>query len=63
MSKKIISLILVFAIMFFLLQLNVLAASVPLGSVTVNVTKEKIAPGEEVTVNIEFGTELRCIYI
>ncbi len=63
MSKKIISLILVFAIMFFLLQLNVFAASVPLGSVTVNVTKEKIAPGEEVTVNIEFGTELRCIYI
>ena len=28
------------------------------GSVTVDVTKEKIAPGEEVTVNINFGTDL-----
>ena len=28
------------------------------GSVTVDVTKEKVLPGEEVTVNINFGTEL-----
>ena len=28
------------------------------GSVTVDVTKEKVLPGEEVTVNINFGTDL-----
>lgn len=32
--------------------------SIPLNSVTVDVTKEKIEPGENVTVNINFGTEL-----
>ena len=63
MKKKIISIMLILSIMLFLLQLNVFASSIPLESVTVNVTKEKIAPGEDVTVNINFGTELRIIYI
>lgn len=49
--------------MLLILGLNVFAASVPLNSVTVDTTKEKISPGEEVTVNINFGTELRSIYI
>ena len=49
--------------MLLLLGLNVFAASVPLNSVTVDTTKEKIAPGEEVTVNINFGAELRSIYL
>ena len=63
MKKKIISIMLILSIMLFLLQLNVFASSIPLESVTVNVTKEKIAPGEDVTVNINFGAELRIIYI
>lgn len=63
MKKKILSFILMLSLIFFLLQINVFAASVPLGSVTVDLTKEKLAPGEEVTVNINFGTELRSIYI
>ena len=49
--------------MLLLLGLNVFAASVPLNSVTVDTTKEKIAHGEEVTVNINFGAELRSIYL
>ena len=63
MKKKLLCFILILLLMFFLLQINTFAASIPLGSVTVDVTKEKIAPGEEVTVNINFGTELRNIYI
>ena len=63
MMKKLISFVLVLSIMLLILGLNVFAASVPLNSVTVDTTKEKISPGEEVTVNINFGTELRSIYI
>ncbi len=63
MMKKLISFVLILSIMLLILGLNVFAASVPLNSVTVDTTKEKIAPGEEVTVNINFGTELRSIYI
>ena len=61
--KKLISFVLILSIMLLILGLNVFAASVPLNSVTVDTTKEKISPGEEVTVNINFGTELRSIYI
>ena len=61
--KKLISLVLILSIMLLLLGLNVFAASVPLNSVTVDTTNEKIAPGEEVTVNINFGAELRSIYL
>lgn len=61
--KKVISFVLIMSILLFLLELNIFAASAPLNSVTVDVTKGKIAPGEEVTVNINFGTELRSIYI
>ena len=58
MLKKIISIITIFAIAIFALQMNSYAASVPLNSVTVDVSKEKIAPGEEVKVTINFGTPL-----
>lgn len=58
MTKKILSIIAILALLFLTLQINVFAASVPLGSVTVDVSKEKIAPGEEVTVTINFGTDL-----
>ena len=61
--KKLISFVLILSIMLLLLGLNVFAASVPLNSVTVDTTKEKIAHGEEVTVNINFGAELRSIYL
>ena len=56
--KKLLSIVTIFALILFLFQINVYASSVPLGSVTVNLSKEKIAPGETVKVNIEFGTEL-----
>ena len=58
MTKKILSVIAIVALIFCTLQFNVYAASIPLNSVTVDVSKEKIAPGEEVTVTINFGTEL-----
>ena len=56
--KKIFSFILAILLVFCIFQLNVNAASIPLNSVTVDVSKEKVAPGEEVTVNINFGTNL-----
>lgn len=56
--KKLFSFILAILLIFCIFQLNVNAASIPLGSVTVDVTKEKVLPGEEVTVNINFGTDL-----
>ena len=56
--KKILSFFTVFALILILFQINVYAASVPLGSVNVNLSKDKIAPGETVKVNIEFGAEL-----
>ena len=58
MTKKILSVIAILSLLFFTLQFNVYAASVPLGSVTVDVSKDTIAPGEEVTVTINFGTDL-----
>ena len=58
MTKKILIIVAILSLLFFTLQINVFAASVPLGSVEVNVSKAKIAPGEEVTVNIDFGTPL-----
>ena len=58
MTKKILSIVAILSLLFFTLQINVFAVSVPLESVKVNVSKDKIAPGEEVTVNIDFGTQL-----
>lgn len=58
MLKRIISILIIITIALTIFQINVKAASVPLGSVEVNVTKENIKPGEEVTVNILFGTPL-----
>ena len=58
MTKKIIGIIAILLLLFFTLQVNIYAASIPLNSVTVNLSKEKVAPGEEVTVTINFGTDL-----
>lgn len=58
MKNKLLFITLIIIAMFFILQINVNAASVPLGSVTADLSKEKIAPGEEVTVDIHFGTQL-----
>lgn len=58
MGKKFISILLFVLLFFGLFQIQVNAASVPLGSFDVTVSKEKIAPGEEVTVNVNFGTDL-----
>ena len=58
MTKKILIIVAILSLLFFTLQISAFAASVPLGSVAVNVSKAKIAPGEEVTVNINFGTQL-----
>ena len=58
MTKKILIILAILSLLFFTLQISAFAASVPLGSVAVNVSKAKIAPGEEVTVNINFGTQL-----
>ena len=58
MTKKILNIIAILALLFFTLQVSVHAASIPLNSVTVDVSKDKIAPGEEVTVTINFGTDL-----
>ena len=58
MGKKFISILLFVLLFFGLFQIQVKAASVPLGSFDVTVSKEKIAPGEEVTVNVNFGTDL-----
>lgn len=56
--RKIFSFILVILLISCIFQINANAASIPLGSITVDVSKEKIVPGENVTVNINFGTEL-----
>ena len=54
--------ILIFVTVLFLaiaiMQTTIYAASIPLNSVTVNISKDKIEPGEEVKVDINFGTEL-----
>ena len=56
--KKILSLFIALVLIIFVFQINVFASSIPLDSVNVNLSKDKIAPGETVKVNIEFGTEL-----
>lgn len=54
--------ILIFVTVLFLaiaiMQTTIYAASIPLNSITVNISKDKIEPGEEVKVDINFGTEL-----
>ena len=56
--KKVLSLFIALVLILFVFQINVFASSIPLDSVKVNLNKDKIAPGETVKVNIEFGTEL-----
>ena len=58
MLKKIISVIAIVLITMLAFQLNVFATSIPLNSVTVDVSKEKVVPGEEVKVTVNFGTTL-----
>lgn len=56
--KKTLSFIVIFLVIFFTFTISANASSIPLGSVTVSLSKTKIAPGEEVKVQIEFGQEL-----
>ena len=56
--KKILSIITIFAILLCIFKVNVYAASVPLNNINVNLSADKIAPGETVKINIDFGTEL-----
>ena len=58
MKKKILCFALILFLILCIYQIRIFAASVPLGTVTVNVTDTKIEPGQEVTVNIDFGTTL-----
>lgn len=58
MGKKFISILLFVLLFFSIFQVQANAASIPLGSFDVTVSKEKIEPGEEVTVNVNFGTDL-----
>ncbi len=58
MTKKILTFFITLILVLFLLQINIYAASVPLGSVDVSTSKSKIVPGEEVKVTINFGTDL-----
>ena len=61
-GKVMVKKILIFSIILLLslctFQIKTYAASIPLASINVTTSKDKIAPGEEVTVNIEFGTDL-----
>lgn len=56
--KETLSFIVIFLVIFFTFTISANASSIPLGSVTVSLSKAKIAPGEEVKVQIEFGQEL-----
>lgn len=58
MGKKFISILLFVLLFFSIFQVQANAAYIPLGSFDVTVSKEKIEPGEEVTVNVNFGTDL-----
>lgn len=58
MTKKIISILLMLAFLFFTLQISSYASSIPLPSLDVTVSETKIRPGENVTVNINFGESL-----
>lgn len=58
--KKVLYVLTAFALLMsviFFTASNV-KASTPLGSVDVQVSKDKIAPGEEVTLTVNFGTDL-----
>lgn len=58
MNKKILSILVILAFLFFTFQISSNAASIPLNSLDVTVSETKIRPGENVTVNINFGTDL-----
>ena len=58
MVKKILIFSIILLLSLFTFQIKTYAASIPLASINVTTSKDKVAPGEEVTVNIEFGTDL-----
>ena len=58
MTKKILGILVMLAFLFFTFQISSNAASIPLNSLDVTVSETKIRPGENVTVNINFGTDL-----
>ena len=58
MTKKVLSILVILALLFFTFQISSYASSIPLGSIDVTVSETKIRPGQNVTVNINFGTNL-----
>lgn len=58
MTKKILSILVILAFLFFTFQISSYASSIPLDSIDVTVSETKIRPGQNVTVNINFGTDL-----
>lgn len=56
--KKILSIIMVIAILSTCLFMGKVEAATPLNSVTLDTTKETVHPGETVTLTINFGTDL-----
>lgn len=58
MKKKILCFALILFLILCIYQIKLFAASVPLDTINVEVTDTKIEPGQEVTVNIDFGTTL-----
>lgn len=58
MNKKIFIAVIALLMLIFTLQVKTYAASIPLNSVAVETDKEKVAPGEEIKLTINFGTTL-----
>ena len=56
--KKIFYVFTILILLFSIISVPSLAATVPLDSVTADVDKTKVAPGEEVTLTVSFGKEL-----
>ena len=56
--KKILSIIMIIAILSTCIFVGKVEAATPLNSVTLDTTKETVHPGETVTLTINFGTDL-----
>ena len=56
--KKLFCIFTILILSFAVISVPSLAATVPLDTVTADVSKTKIAPGEEVNVTVSFGKEL-----
>ncbi len=56
--KKVLYVFMAFALFFTLLTITTTASAATLGTINVETTKEKIAPGEEVSVKVSFGQDM-----